>query len=333
MTLRTEEAERFLALHRRPIEQAEHTAHLLVELFRGVSTLTDGLLVSLSHMIAVVGIGTSHGQSVGPGAELKIETIGDGLVGIVASAPVADDHTIEAPVVFQYLVEQNAIMTIVLVPVEVIGTHDGPCPTLCHRRLEGRQVDLVKGTIAHDNVHLMAILLVVVQRIVLHTGGHALRLETLHIGHHHTGGEQRVLTHILEVPSTERRTIDVDTRTEDDALLTIEGLLTEALAIEARHLGVPCGRQTGQCGEGHTRVVGLSGLHPLVPEHIGTNTMRTVVGPEVREAQTLHTRTGELRLRMDHSDLLIERHPGQGILDALFHRLRLVEIDRCLRVG
>ena len=279
-------------------------------------------------MITIVGIGAPHGQSVGPGSELKIEPIGDGLVGIVTATPIADDHTVEAPVLFQYLVEQDAIMTIVLVPIEVIGTHDGPCPTLCHRCLEGRQVDLVESTVAHDDIHLMAILLIVVQGIVLHTGGHALRLEALHIGHHHTGGEQGVLTHIFEVTSAERRTIDIDTRTEDDTLLTIEGLLTEALAIETGHLRVPCGRQTGQRRKGYARVVGLSGLHPFIPKHIWAHAMRTVISPEVREAQALHTRTGELRLCMDHGDLLVERHPGQGILNALLHRLRLVEIDR-----
>ena len=36
--------------------------------------------------------------------------------------------------------------------------------------------------------------------------------------------------------------------------------------------------------------------------------MRTVVGPEVGEAQTFHTGTGEFRLRMNHGNLLVERH-------------------------
>jgi hypothetical protein len=54
--------------------------------------------------------------------------------------------------------------------------------------------------------------------------------------------------------------------------------------------------------------------------------VRAVVRPEIREAETLHTRTGELRLGMNHCYLLIERHTGEGIVDALLHRLCLVKI-------
>ena len=103
----------------------------------------------------------------------------------MAAAPVADDHTVEAPVALEDLVEQNIVMAVMLVLVEVVGTHDRPCPTLLDGRLEGWQVDLVQGTVAHLDVHLMAVLLVVVQTVVLHAGGHALRLESLHVGHHH----------------------------------------------------------------------------------------------------------------------------------------------------
>ena len=44
--------------------------------------------------------------------------------------------------------------------------------------------------------------------------------------------------------------------------------------------------------------------------------MRTVVSPQVGESETLHTRTGELRLRMDHGNLLVECHPTECIVVA-----------------
>ena len=54
--------------------------------------------------------------------------------------------------------------------------------------------------------------------------------------------------------------------------------------------------------------------------------MRTVVRPEVGEAKALHARTRELRLRMDHRNLLIERHPAQGIVDTLLYRDVFIKI-------
>ena len=113
-------------------------------------------------------------------------------------------------------------------------------------------------------------------------------------------------------------------------LTTVECLFCQTLTIETGERWIPCGSQTGQRRECDTGVIGLTSLHPLIPQHIRTHAVRTVVGPEVRESQSFHTRTGEFRLCMDDSDLLIECHPCQGIIDTLFNRLRLIEIDRCL---
>ena len=55
--------------------------------------------------------------------------------------------------------------------------------------------------------------------------------------------------------------------------------------------------------------------------------MRAVIRPEVWEAEALHARAGELRLRMDHGNLLFEGHPREGIINALLYGLRLIEID------
>jgi hypothetical protein len=55
--------------------------------------------------------------------------------------------------------------------------------------------------------------------------------------------------------------------------------------------------------------------------------MRTIVRPHVGESETLHARAGELRLRMDDGNLLLEGHPAQGIVDALLNGLGLVEVD------
>ena len=221
-------------------------------------------------------------------------------------------------------------MAVVLVLIKVIRAHDGPCPTLLDGSLEGREIDLMQGAVADDDVHLMPVFLIVVQGIVLHTGSNALRLKTLDVRHHHSGGEPGVFTHILKVAAIKRCAVDVHTRAQYDMLTTVECLFCQTLTIETGERRIPSGCQTGQRRECDTGVIGLTSLHPLIPQHIRTHAMRSVVGPEVRESQSFDTRTGEFRLCMDDSDLLIECHPCQGIIDTLFNRLRLIEIDRRL---
>ena len=222
-------------------------------------------------------------------------------------------------------------MAIVLVFIQIVGAHDAPGLSLGHSSLEGWQIDLVQGTVGDDNIHLMTIFLIVVQSVVLHAGSHTLRLQSLYVGHHHTRSQPGILTHILKVATTKGCAIDIHTRTKHHTLVAIERLFTQALTIETGHLGIPCGSQTSECREGDTRVVGLSGLYPFIPKYVRTHTMRTVIRPKVREAETLHTRARELRLCVDHSNLLVKGHAAQGILNALLDGLRLIEINGCLR--
>ena len=167
----------------------------------------------------------------------------------------------------------------------------------------------------------MAVLLIVVQTVVLDAGGHSECLHALHVGHHHAAREVGVLAHVFEVASAEWRAIDVHAGAQYHVLATIECFLAQAVAVEPAEVGVPGGGQARQCGEGHTGVVGLSGLLPLVPKHVGAHAVRAVIGPEVGEAQTLHSGTGELALCMDDIDLLGEGHALQRVLDTLLNAL------------
>ena len=142
----------------------------------------------------------------------------------MTATPVGDDHAVEAPVLLQDLVEHGGIMAIVLVLIEVVGTHDGPCATLLDCSLEGRQVDFMQGTVTDDDIHLMAVFLVVVQGVVFHTGSHTLRLQTFYVGHDDLGCQIGVFAHILEVTATKWGTIDIYTRAQHYALVAVKGL-------------------------------------------------------------------------------------------------------------
>ena len=68
--------------------------------------------------------------------------------------------------------------------VEVVGTHDAPCVALLDSGLKRGQINLAQCTVAHDDVDLMAVFLVIVQTEVLDTGSSARALQTLDIRRH-----------------------------------------------------------------------------------------------------------------------------------------------------
>ena len=138
MTLAAEEAKGLVALHGGTEEQAQYTAYLLIEFLGGVLTLFDEFLVGIGQIIVVVGIGSTHRQTVGPGTELKIESVLNRLIRIMTATPVGDDYSIEPPIVLQDLVEQDLVVTVMLILIKIIGTHDGPSPTFLYRSLKSR---------------------------------------------------------------------------------------------------------------------------------------------------------------------------------------------------
>ena len=162
MALRTEEAIWLVAVHRGAIEQTKDTTYFLVEFFHIVFTFLYKFLIGQSKVITIIGIGSPHGQTIGPRTELEVESIGDCLVGIMTSTPITDYHTIVTPILFQNLIQQNAIMTVVLVFIKVVGAHNTPCASLGNGCFEGRQINLVESTLTDDNINLMTVLFVVV---------------------------------------------------------------------------------------------------------------------------------------------------------------------------
>ena len=61
--------------------------------------------------------------------------------------------------------------------------------------------------------------------------------------------------------------------------------------------------------------------------------VRAVGAPHFGDAQPRDARRREFRLRMQQPDLLFERHPRKSVLDTLFKRLRLVQIDGHIAPG
>ena len=55
--------------------------------------------------------------------------------------------------------------------------------------------------------------------------------------------------------------------------------------------------------------------------------MGAVVGPHIGNTESFHAWRRELRLCMNHGNLLVERHTAERIFHTFFNSLRLVEIE------
>ena len=237
--LGAEESMRTMGVHGRAVESTEYAAHFVIEFLGGVLAFLDEFFVGFGQIVVVIGVGGTHGQTVCPRTKFQVEAVGDGLFGVVASTPVADNNTIESPVTFQNAIEGDFVVAVVLVVVEVIGTHDAPCTSFSDGSLEGGQIDFMECAVTDDNVDLMTVFLIVVQRIMLHTGRHSLGLQALDIGNDHTGGQVGVFAHVFKVTAVERCAVDVDTRTENHGLVAVESLFAKRLTIDARKGRIP----------------------------------------------------------------------------------------------
>ncbi len=176
----------------------------------------------------------------------------------------------------------------------------------------------------------MAVHFVIVQGKVFDAGSHAVLLHAPDIRHHHLSGQIGVFAHVLEVASVERCTVNVDTGPQQDGLVAIARLFADALPVKERHFGVPGCCQAGQGRESHAGVVGAPGLFPLIPQHIGTYAVRTVVRPYIGNAQTGHACTAELALRMGQLYFLFQGQTAQCVFHSFFDRFACVQIDGLL---
>ena len=190
-------------------EEAQHAAHLVVESLHGIFAFLDTLEIGESQIVVVVGVVGASIESVGACTEFHVETIVHGLVGVVASSPVGDDDAVVAPLAFYKVAQQILVVAVVLIAVEVVGSHKAPDVSLSDGSMEGRQIDFMECALGDDDIGVVAVLLVVVEAEVLYACRHMVFLHALNIGHHHCGAEVGVLTEILEVAPVERCAVDV----------------------------------------------------------------------------------------------------------------------------
>ena len=280
MRLAVDGAKATIAVHGGAIDETQDATHLVVEFLLPYLTFKNELAIGISHKVVVVGIGGAHREAIGPGAKFEVKAIVDGFLGALCATPVADDGAIEAPFTLEDLVHKVLVVAGMLTTEEVVASHQCPGTTFANGCLESGQIDLAEGTLVAESIGGVALVLVVVERIVLHADCHALLLHALDVAHCHAAREEGVFAHILETAAIERGATDVDARTEENGLVAIACLFADGLTIAEGKIGVPGGCQAGQRRECRTRVVAATSLLPFVPKHVGADAVRAIGTPE-----------------------------------------------------
>lgn len=241
--------------------------------------------------------------------------------------PVGYNCAVPSPFPFEDIVHQDRVVARMFSTEKIVSTHERPCAGI-RGSLEGGEIYFVESAVIHNGVGCMAVYFVVVEGEMLYTHSDSVTLDTIHIRYCHLRCEIRVLTHIFEVPAVEGRTVDVNTRTEQNAFIAEACLFTDAFAVKERHIGVPCGGESGQRGESCAGIVGPLSLFPFVPENFRTHSHRSVGTPYFRDSESWNARRGEFRLGVENLHFLFESHTRKGILHALFNWFGIIEIYR-----
>ena len=182
-----------MLVHRGAVVEAQHVAYFLVEFLSGVLAGEDALLVGTCQVVELVSIVHALGQSVGVGAKFHVEAVLNHVVGGSADTPVGNGNAVELPVPLQDILNQHLVGAAGLVVVPVVSTHHCPDLALLDSSLEGRQVNLVESTVAHDDIAALAEGFLIIQGEVLGTGGYTCALNALDVRNYHTRSEVRIL--------------------------------------------------------------------------------------------------------------------------------------------
>ena len=227
---------------------------------------------------------------------------------IFGSTPIGHQHAIEFPIGFKNLVEILIVST-ELVTIFVVSAHHSPSTTIDNGTPETFEIDFMQSTVADHHIHFVAVDFLVVEGEVLHTSSYSIALNTFHGFGCQDSRQERIFTHILEVAATERVAIDVDSGRESNVFVSLTEFFTNRLAIESSNVAVPACRHRHQGRVCRARVVGLAGSIPLIPQQFFAHALRSVVYCKVGYSKPRNTRRCELRLRMDHCNLLLKSKP------------------------
>jgi hypothetical protein len=141
----------------------------------------------------------------------------------------------------------------------------------------------------------MTVPLLVITRKMLDTSHYILTLKSLYIINCNLCSKIRILTEILKIASTHRRTIDIHTRTKENMHTPCPGILSESDTHLFNQFSVPC-----RCRSNTTWIKSTAGIVP--------DTLGAIYHFDSRKSETFYRPYIPALVSTDIRDLLVKSH-------------------------
>src|ERR1700737_3943614 len=110
---------------------------------------------------------------------------------------------------------------------------------------------------------------------MLDASRNTLILHSLYITHRHLGDQERILALVLEIPTIERSSHNIDSGSQDDILTAVIRFTPQYRPECIAQFGIPGGSQTDTRRQIGAGIQYLFGLHPI-PALLRPYPMRTI---------------------------------------------------------
>ena len=121
------------------------------------------------------------------GSHLQIETSQSSLYCTVRAPPVGHCYPFESHLITEQRTVHVCILRTPVTSELVIGIHNRVAATFFDSRFKGGKINFAKRTFAHQHIYRGTVCLLVIGQVMLNTGCHIARLQSLNIRHSKTG--------------------------------------------------------------------------------------------------------------------------------------------------
>ena len=166
---------------------------------------------------------------------------------VVRSTPVSDNRAFEAPLVTENVFQQMLVFVGVNTVYLVVAAHNRFRATLFDGNLKTGEVDLTESSLIYHCVHCHTAKLLAVYSEMFCAGCCSCALHTADKSSCHFSGKIGIFGKILEVTSTERISLNVQSRSKKNVYVFFHGFFTKGNAYPLLQLFIPAVCHSCRC--------------------------------------------------------------------------------------
>ncbi len=129
----------------------------------------------------------------------------------------------------------------------IVGTHHGPRFRFFDNRFKRPKINLAQCAFIHFAAAAKAVGFLAVRSKMFQAGANSPALHPLHISRSHLPCEIWIFTEIFEITPTQRRTLHIDARPQNNIDAVVDALACNGPAYLLHNGGIPGSRKGGSC--------------------------------------------------------------------------------------